>query len=137
MQALIEAHTSCNLDLDWKTWPLDTHAPWLAWIKSCYKRASSALLHLDPLLAQIAFPTGPGPCDHDISDPDLAAVEGALLRLGHVGCQYAGCAAHGWGPLRYLLLLKWLDEFYWRTADALTWRVPARGASKRMRAGAA
>ena len=102
--ALAAAHSSCNLDLDWLTSPLATHAPWIEWLQSCNKKVSSALLGLEPLFAQIAFPPAPVAGDHAISSSDAAAVEDALLRLGNVGCHNAGCAAHGWEPFCFVLI---------------------------------
>ena len=102
--ALAAAHSSCHLDLDWLTSPLATNAPWMEWLQSCSKKVSSAFLRLEPLFAQIAFPTAPVARDHGISGSDAAAVEDALLRLGNVGCHNAGCAAHGCEPVCFILL---------------------------------
>ena len=93
-QAVASALSSCNLDLDWQTWPLATHTPWLTWNTLCYQRVSSALLRLEPPFTKIGFNTAPGPRDYSVPSQDLAPVEDGLLRLGCMGCHHAGCAAH-------------------------------------------
>ena len=93
MAAVAALTSSCNLDLDWTAVSAKTHEAWSGWIENCFERVSAALICLWHLFDEITFPTNPGPRNDGMSRADLAAVEDAVLRMGHAGCHNPGCAA--------------------------------------------